>query len=140
MKEKLYAIFYGLIACSFMPHWACHYYRIETESSFVVESWNFTVADSIVFMIIYSIIILLNLFAISFKNLRVTASLIAGIVHLTLGIIHIIRIINPFKFEIFYLNWSLNSSVRECIIIIPFGILCILLSYSTRFGATGKRA
>ncbi len=118
-------IFFGIAACSWMPHWSCHYYRIETGSSFIVGNLNLNVFDSLLSMMLYSILIGLNLASISFAGIRFIAALSSGILHLTLGILHITRFINPYHFEVLNLEWSMGSSLREIIIIFPFGIACI---------------
>lgn len=128
-NQKLWIpIFFGIAACSWMPHWSCHYYRIETGSSFIVGSLNFSVFESLLSMLLYSILICLNLVSISVAKVRFIAALSSGILHLTLGIIHITRFINPYQFEVFNLEWSMGSSLREIIIVFPFGILCIAVA------------
>ena len=42
-KNTWIPVFFAVAACSWMPNWACHYYRLETGSSFVVGSWEFLV-------------------------------------------------------------------------------------------------
>lgn len=111
-----------------MPHWACHYYRIETNSSFVVAQWKFSVTESYISMGVYTTVILFSLLAIKIQALRIFTSFLAGILHLTLGIVHIARLIDPFKFEIFNLEWSLGATMREVLIVTPFSILCLALS------------
>ena len=127
-KDIWIPIFFGIVACSWMPHWSCHYYRIETGSTFIVGNLNFSVFDSLLFMLIYSVLIWINLLSISIVKFRFIAALSSGIFHLTLGFIHITRFINPFQFEIFNLEWSMDSSLREIIIVFPFGILCIAVA------------
>lgn len=121
-------VFFGIAACSWMPHWSCHYYRIETGSSFVAGNFNFTVFDSFISMLVYSILIGLNLFSISFLKIRFIAALSTGILHLILGIIHIIRFAHPFIFKVFGFDWSMGASLREVIIVIPFGIVSIAVA------------
>ena len=121
-------IFFGIIACSWMPHWSCHYYRIETGSSFVAGGWSFSISDSLLFMVLYSIPISLNLIAISYSKVRFIAALSSGILHLTLGIFHIIRLIDPFTFKVFGFDWSINASLREILIVIPSGLACIIVA------------
>ena len=121
-------IFFGIAACSWMPHWSCHYYRIETGSSFIVGSLKFSVFDSLLSLLLYSVLICLNLVSISDTKVRFFAALSSGIFHLTLGIIHITRFINPYQFEVFNLQWSMGSSLREIIIVFPFGILCVAVA------------
>lgn len=124
-------IFFGIAACSWVPHWACHYYRIETESSFVVGDFEFGVVHSVVSLFLYSCLIAINLASISLSGLRFFAALISGILHLTLAFIHISRIINPFHFEVFGYYWSLGSTIREVLFIFPFGMVCIAVSFIT---------
>lgn len=121
-------LFYGIIACSWMPHWSCHYYRLETHSSFIVGTFNFTFWDSWLSMLIYSMLVLINLLAISISCLRFTAAISSGILHLLIGILHIFRLFSPFKFEVFNHYWLPASSLREVLIVFPFGILCLLLA------------
>src|ERR1700722_849968 len=123
MRKKVWPpVFFGIAACSWMPHWSCHYYRIETQSSFIAGNLNFSILDSVLFMLIYSILIGINLLSISFVKFRFISAVSTGILHLTLGIIHITRFINPFPFEVFNLEWSMGSSLREIIIVFPFGV------------------
>jgi hypothetical protein len=78
-------MFYGLAACSWMPHWACHYYRLETHSTFVVGSWSFSPRDSVVSLVIYSVLIALNLLAISVGRYQFVAAALTSIGHLSIG-------------------------------------------------------
>src|SRR4030095_2925272 len=94
-------IFYGVAACSWMPHWACHYYRLETQSSFVVGSWAFSPNESIVSLLIYSLLVALNLLAIHTEQYRIVAALLTGIGHLSLGALHAYRLLYPFTFQVF---------------------------------------
>lgn len=108
-----------------MPHWSCHYYRLETGSSFIVGNLQFGILGSLFSMLVYSTLILVNLFAISYKSLQFSAALGSGILHLILAFVHISRLINPFDFEVFGYTWSIGSSIREVLIVLPFGIVCI---------------
>jgi hypothetical protein len=53
-----------------MPHWSCHYYRLETGSNFVVGSWEFSRFDSAVSLLIYTAFIVINLIAIGWLHWR----------------------------------------------------------------------
>ena len=128
-KENLLSIFYGLAACSWMPHWACHYYRLETHSSFVVGSWSFSSLDSVIALFVYGSFILMCLLSISIKKLRVTAAGLCGIGHLALGLLHAYRILIPFKFEVFGYTWSYWATVRETLIVVPFGTICLFIAF-----------
>lgn len=128
IKTNTLNSFYGIIACSLMPHWACHYYRIETQSSFVIGSWRLTILDSYLFIIFYSLLIVFVLLSIRFDSLKLISGLLMGCAHITFGIVHLIRLFHFFQFEIFNLEWSLRSSFRESLISILFGLLCFGLS------------
>jgi len=116
-------MFYALSACSWVPHWACHYYRLETHSSFVVGSWSFTSADSVVALVIYSLLIALNLLAIGVERVQIVAAALTAVGHLSLGLLHIYRLLHPFTFEVFGYSWSSEASLREVLIVVPFGLL-----------------
>ena len=115
-----------------MPHWACHYYRLETGSGFVVGSWAFSVVDSLVSLLVYTLLIILNLIAIQFESYRVVASGLTAIGHLLIGSLHIYRLIHPFTFEVFGYTWSYGASFREVIAVIPIGLISLLVAYSLK--------
>lgn len=106
-----------------MPHWACHYYRLETHSTFVVGSWAFSFFDSVVSLVIYSLLIALNLLAISAGRYQILAAALTGIGHLSIGLLHGYRLLHPFTFEVFGYSWTYGASLREVLIVVPFGIL-----------------
>jgi hypothetical protein len=39
-----------------MPHWASHYYRLETNSDFVIGSWAFSAADSVISLVVLELV------------------------------------------------------------------------------------
>ena len=125
-------IFYGLSACSWVPHWACHYYRLETHSTFVVGSWAFSSFDSVVSLVIYSVLIALNLLAISAGRYQIVAAALTGIVHLGIGSLHVYRLLDPFTFEVFGYSWSYGASLREVLIVVPFGLLCSFVAIAIK--------
>ena len=112
-------------------HWSCHYYKIETGSSFIVGSFEFDFFDSLLAMLIYSLLIISNLISISYVRIRFIAALLSGVLHLTFGFIHISRLLNPFRFEVFGYTWSTGSSLREILFVFPFGIICIAVAIAT---------
>lgn len=116
-------IFYALAACSWVPHWACHYYRLETHSTFVVGSWSFSVADSVVALIVYSALIALNVWSIVDSRYQIVAAALTATGHLSLGLLHVYRLLHPFTFEVFGYQWSHSASLREVLIVVPFGLL-----------------
>ena len=124
--------FYGVAACSWMPHWACHYYRLETNSDFVVGSWVFSFADSVGSLLIYGLLVLLNLIAIQADRFRMIAAVLTGIGHLILGSLHAYRLLYPFTFKVFGYSWSNGASLREALIVVPFGLLSLAVAYMSR--------
>lgn len=127
-NHPLLPVVFGIVACSWMPHWSCHYYRLETQSTFVVGDWPFHFRDSWLSLFFYSGLIFLNLLSINYHKTRFAALLFSGIFHLLLGTIHVIRLLYPFKFEVFGYEWSNAASWREILIVTPFGFMCILLA------------
>ena len=125
VREQWQRIFFAVAACSWMPHWACHYYRLETNSSFVVGNWDFTRLDSVASLLIYAALIALNLIAIVRTVYRSAAAIFAGILHLLIGGLHGYRLLKPFRFEVFGHSWPLIASLREALIVVPFGLLCL---------------
>jgi len=128
LEYSFVPFFFGLCACSWMPHWACHYYRLETGTSFVVGSWNFSVLDSALSLVVYSTLVVLSLMSISVVTLRLTVALTSGFLHLLIGSLHVFRLQNPFPFEVFGSAWSQGASMREVLIVIPFGFLCLFVA------------
>ena len=125
---RFWKLYYGVAACSWMPHWACHYYRLETNSDFVVGSWAFSQADSIVSLIVYSLLVTLNLLAIQANGFRIIAAVLTGLGHLALGSLHAYRLFYPFTFTVFGYSWSYGASLREVLIVIPFGLLSLAVA------------
>lgn len=129
LDERFLRIFYGVAACSWMPHWACHYYRLETHSTFIVGSWAFSVVDSTISLLIYSVLIAINLLSISAEKYRIVAATITGVGHLSLGLLHAYRLLRPFTFEVFGYSWSYGASLREVMIVVPFGLFSLLVAW-----------
>jgi len=88
-KPGFLKIFFAASACSWMPHWACHYYRLETMSSFVVGSRAFSFRDSVVSLFIYSVLIGFSLIAVQAERYRSFVALINGFGHLIIGSLHL---------------------------------------------------
>jgi len=126
--NKIIPVFFAVVACSWMPHWSCHYYRLETRSSFVVGRWTFTNLDSYLAILLYSILIIFNFISVNYYKSRFLSALLSGISHVILGILHIVRLIHPFKFEVFGSQWSRAASLRELLVVLPFGICCIIMA------------
>lgn len=130
LKPGFLKIFFAVSACSWMPHWACHYYRLETGSSFVVGSWAFSFRESVASLFIYTILISLNLIAIQAEKYRFSVAAISGMGHLSLGALHLYRLFYPFTFEVFGYSWSYGASLREALIVLPFGLVSIAVAIS----------
>ena len=118
-----------------MPHWACHYYRLETHSSFVVGSWAFSFLDSVVSLLIYSGLIALNILAISAARYQIVAAALTGIGHLSIGLLHVYRLLHPFTFEVFGYSWTYAASLREILIVVPFGLVSSFVAIAIRLKA-----
>ena len=108
-----------------MPHWACHYYRLETGSSFVVGSWAFSPLESVASLCFYTLLIGLDLAAIQIDVFRVVAAGLTAIGHLIIGSLHVYRLVNPFRFEVFGYSWSYGASLREALIVLPVGFAAL---------------
>jgi hypothetical protein len=132
LDARFLRIFYGVAACSWMPHWACHYYRLETHSSFVVGSWAFSATDSIVSLLIYSLLVALNLLAIQAEKYRIMAAVLSGLGHLSLGSLHAYRLMYPFTFEVFGYSWTYGASLREVLVVVPFGLLSLFVAIAVK--------
>lgn len=128
VHEPWRRVFFAIAACSWMPHWACHYYRLETNSSFVVGSWEFTTLESAVSLLIYTALIAINVIAIVREAQRTIAGILSGVLHLSIGGLHTYRLIKPFRFEVFSHAWPLAASLREAVILAPFGLLCLWMA------------
>lgn len=132
LDRRFLRIFYGVAACSWMPHWACHYYRLETHSSFVVGSWAFSANDSFFSLLIYSLFVALNLLSIQTEKYRIMAAAVTGIGHLSLGSLHAYRLLCPFPFEVFGYSWTNGASLREVLIVLPFGMLSLFVAITVK--------
>lgn len=136
MKPGLLKVFFAVSACSWMPHWACHYYRLETQSSFIVGSWAFSFRDSVVSLLVYSLLIGSSLIVIQAEKYRFFVAGISAIGHLCLGALHVYRLIYPFTFEVFGHPWSRGASLREAAVVIPFGVASLAVAISTQVGSS----
>ena len=129
---ELLPVFFGLSACSWVPHWACHYYRIETNSSFVVGTWSLSFVESSIALIAYGLLIAINLLSIPAGFFRVAAAGLSGLGHVVIGLVHAYRLLHPFTFEVFGYAWTYGASLREAVVVIPFGLLCLVVAAAVR--------
>ena len=104
-------LFFGLAVCSWVPHWSCHYYRLETGSGFAVGSWHFTRLDSWVSLLVYGLLIASNLASIVLVKVRWVTAAISGSLHVMIGGLHLFRLVVPFRFEVFDFAWSQQASL-----------------------------
>jgi hypothetical protein len=132
LDKRFLGIFFGLAACSWMPHWACHYYRLETHSSFIVGSWAFSFIDSVVSLFIYSVLVAINLLSITAEKYRIMAATLTGVGHLSLGLLHAYRLLFPFTFVVLGYSWSYGASLREALIVVPFGLLSLFVAVAIK--------
>ena len=133
--RALTPVFFALSACSWVPHWACHYYRLETGSAFRVGSWRFSEADSVMAMTVYSCLIAASLAAVALPSLRFPVGLVSGLAHLAFAALHAVRIVRPFRFEVFGYPWSMGASLREVFIVGLFGAMLIAVAVMSRRSA-----
>jgi len=124
-SERVLQTFFAVAACSWMPHWACHYYRLETKSDFVVGSWSFSSMDSFAALAIYGGLVIANVVALRTVSWRIAVATLTGVGHLVLGLLHAYRLIYPFTFRVFGYEWSRGASLRETLIVVPFGLLSL---------------
>jgi hypothetical protein len=139
LDTKFLGVFYGVSACSWMPHWACHYYRLETHSTFIVGSWAFSFVDSAVSLLIYSVLIALNLLSIQAEKYRVMAAALTGFGHLGIGLLHAYRLLHPFTFEVFGYPWTYGASLREVLLVIPYGLLSLFVAIALKASLLNRR-
>src|SRR2546421_3807187 len=132
LDARCLRIFFGVAACSWMPHWACHYYRLETHSGFVVGSWAFSSTDSIVSLLIYTLLVGLNILAIQTRKVRIMAAALTGIGHLGLGSLHAYRLLYPFTFQVFGYSWTTGASLREVLVVVPFALLSLFVAVAVK--------
>ncbi|PYQ12933.1 MAG: hypothetical protein DMH00_05395 [Acidobacteria bacterium] len=126
------APFFALAACSWIPHASCHYYRLETGSSFRVGSWQFSAAESLVVLLIYALLSSLNLAAIVRAGVRRPSAALTGALHLLIGSLHLYRLFAPFDFEVFGYVWPRGASAREAAVAVCFGLLCLAVARKVR--------
>src|SRR3989442_9767765 len=128
LRESWLRVFFALAACSWMPHWSCHYYRLETGSSFVVGTWDFSSYDSVVALSIYSILIGANLVAVVRLQMQMPAAISSGLLHLAIGGLHADRLLVPLRFGTFGLPWPRPGFFDRPVNLIPVGDLCLWIA------------
>ena len=109
-------LLFALLACSWVPHFTCHYYRLETGSSFVVGQWQFSRGHSVIMTGIYSLLVLLGLTAIMRPEVRLPLVIGSAFLHGALAFLHLYRLNRWFRFEVLGYPWSRQSSIRESLI------------------------
>jgi hypothetical protein len=80
--------FHAVVACSWVPHWSCHYFRLETRSTFQVGSWRFSRVDSVLALLVYGVLIGSNIAAVGIPPVRFWVLLVSGLAHLSIGFLH----------------------------------------------------
>jgi hypothetical protein len=130
--ERTVDLLFAIAACSWLPHLSCHYYRLETDSSFVVGAVEFTRSGSMAMMLVYGTLSTSNLCALVYPQVRFASLLITGSLHSVLGLLHLYRLIYPFTFIVFGYAWTSASSLREAIMALLFGVLCVCIALTKR--------
>jgi hypothetical protein len=118
---------------------ACHYYRLETRSSFIVGSWAFSFRESVASLLIYSLLVGFSLIAIQAERYRFIVAAISGMGHLSLGALHVYRLIYPFTFEVFGYSWSYGASLREALIVLPFGMVSTVIAIAMQIETSRQK-
>lgn len=133
-KEKLWLpLFFGIAACSWMPHWACHYYWIETHSSFTAGRWVFSRSESLVALVASSGLVLMNLLGVVWARPRAWFAVITGVGHLAIGAAHTAGPIWPSGFDVFNHLWPVVTSTQGVVAVIAFGGLsCVVAAILRR--------
>jgi hypothetical protein len=132
MRERRFTLFFAASACSWMPHWACHFYRLETRSTFVVGDWSFSRLDSQMAMVIYTILVALNLLAVVSPRTRLPVGVLSGLLHLAFAALHGWRLFRPFHFEVLGVPWPADASLREVAIVGLWGALTLFVTHRAR--------
>jgi hypothetical protein len=122
-----------------MPFWFCHYFRLETGTSFAIYTIDFSFTDSYLLLALFSLAILFSVLSISIFRLRFASVVLAGILHLIITAIHIARLIHPFRFEVFNIEMPMSGSKRELLFGIPLVIACIAVAISLKRKTSASR-
>ena len=93
----------------------------------MIGSWSFSFFESGLFLLFYSLLIAINLASLSIEQLRVGTAGTSGTFHLLIGGFHLYRLFNPVTFEVFDHPWPRSASVREVVIVVPFGLLSLFV-------------
>jgi hypothetical protein len=105
-----------------MPHWAVITIVVKRIAVSLSAPGHFLLL-TVLFLLIYSLLVGLNVLAIQTKQFRIMAAALTGIGHLSLGLLHAYRLQYPFTFEVFGYSWTRGASLREALIVVPFGLL-----------------
>ena len=98
----------------------------------MVGSWTFSTTDTVLALVVYGALTASNLVAISVHRVRFLTALIDGLGHSVFGVLHLVRVARPFRFEVFGYPWSLQSSIRELTIVSLFSLLCFWVARRAR--------
>jgi hypothetical protein len=132
LQEKSIALINSVLACSWLPHWSCHYYTLETHTQFIVNDYTYTRTDSYLSLILYSVLSGLNILSINYKGLRRVSWSLTACGHLSISTFHIFRLLYGFPFIVFDQLWPISASLRETLIILPLGLLSTGLAVGYR--------
>jgi hypothetical protein len=125
---------FAFLACSWVPHAACHYYLLETSSRFAVGSVEYAPIHSAFSLLLYGALAALNLVCVVYEKPRLAAVLLSAAGHSALGLLHAWRLTHFFRFEVFGYPWAWDSSLREAIMELSLGAFCFWLAWRLRAG------
>lgn len=87
-------------------------------------------------ILVYSILAGSNVVAVGVTTVRSSVLLVSGVAHLVIGFLHLARVVRPFRFEVLGHAWSRGSSLREAVLALGLGVLCLGMALTaTRQGA-----
>ena len=59
-----------------------------------------------------------------------------ALLHIIIGSVHVVRLLRPFTFEVFSYPWSYGASLREVVVVLSFGVVCLMVTaklFKSRF-------
>ena len=98
----------------------------------MVAAWSFTPWESAAAIAVYSGLITGCLLAVQAPALRAAAAFVSGLGHTAIGALHVVRLVHPFRFEVFGYRWPIGATLREALLVLPFGLVSIALAASLR--------
>lgn len=125
--RRLVSIFFGASACSWMPHAALHYHRLETKSSFIIGTHVMTRRESYAALFILLLLVGFNLACIRIRSLRGTVALFSGLGHTLTGCGLILLLFDRTPLVVLDYAWTRGASFRLALLVLPFGLISLAL-------------